>query len=612
MSWYQPHYLTTMHLTAIHKAVSISLLCSVSSMILLSQAQAATIGTTVITSAQHQPLSATIAVTDINAATFSASLANPIVYQQMGLTPTASMSVRFVPTSATAGTVVISTTQPVSMPFADVVLAINDQGQRNVIPKTLLMPLGKSAPTKPSSRVLAIAEKPNLPVVSNRAAEPKPLTVNRGAPPPLFNTPAIVQTPNVQAATIQPPISAPVSPVVNSPMPISANPTSSATRTIKVSPRQNAQTIQSQNNITASDQPSTIATPSERSTNVADPTNNTFANTAQNDVSTANPIAPFTATDNITAAIDSTDKQLDILNIQVTRQIQPKGKTEQPSRPLVLANNAPELIARPDAPLQTAIASAQDDISVAATIKPAQGKAVQNQPVQNQAVSTVPDEEASIPISYTVQRNDNLWIIAQQIAQQNDVDVQTVMTQIKEQNPNAFIAQDANRLKAAAELQLPNYDVIPSQKSLQTAITAQRQYYQQANQTPASKATKKSKQSSAAQTVTKSIPTNSASVKQTMNKPKTIIKTLPQGQFSVIAPGRNGSADGTQTKDAATTGSGISTDILATLQDSRKRTAALAERMQKTNSTLGRYQQKIQLQNQKLAELEARLKNLRN
>ncbi|MGM8887943.1 type IV pilus assembly protein FimV, partial [Psychrobacter sp. 1U2] len=193
MSWHLPHRLTN-----IHHAVSVALLCSVSSIAWLPVAQAATMGKTTITSAQHEPLTASITVTDIDAKDFAASIASPVIYQQMGLTPTASMAVRFVPTSATAGQLLIQTSQPVTMPFADVVLAINDNGQRNVIPKTLLMPLGNNnVPIKQSKRVVSGAPKPNLPVVSNSNA--KPLTVRRGAPPPLImvpdtQTPASMQT----------------------------------------------------------------------------------------------------------------------------------------------------------------------------------------------------------------------------------------------------------------------------------------------------------------------------------------------------------------------------------------------------------------------------------
>ena len=61
-------------LTRIHLAVSMALLYSVSYAALVSSAQAATIGKTVVTSAQHEPLAATIMVTDIKTADFSAEL----------------------------------------------------------------------------------------------------------------------------------------------------------------------------------------------------------------------------------------------------------------------------------------------------------------------------------------------------------------------------------------------------------------------------------------------------------------------------------------------------------------------------------------------------------
>lgn len=80
MSCHLSHRLTT-----VHRAVSMALLCSVGYAALVSSAQAATIGKTVVTSAQHEPLAASIVVSDIRAADFSASLANSTIYQQMGL-----------------------------------------------------------------------------------------------------------------------------------------------------------------------------------------------------------------------------------------------------------------------------------------------------------------------------------------------------------------------------------------------------------------------------------------------------------------------------------------------------------------------------------------------
>ena len=209
---------------------------------------------------------------------------------------------------------------------------------------------------------------------------------------------------------------------------------------------------------------------------------------------------------------------------------------------------------------------------------------------------------ASSPAAqYQVQRNDSLWLIAQQIAQENNLDVSTVMKQIQAQNPDAFINKDADQLKADAKLSLPSYDVIPSQQKLESAINAQKQYSRRAN-TPTKTVKTPSRKPSEMAKATK--PPAAPAVTKT--------QTLPQAQFSVLAPDRSGSADGTQTKSAAKTGKGLSTDILATLKSSRQSTATQAQQLSKTSSALDSYTKKIQLQNQKLAELQARLKKLRN
>ncbi|WP_298910718.1 hypothetical protein [uncultured Psychrobacter sp.] len=199
-------------------------------------------------------------------------------------------------------------------------------------------------------------------------------------------------------------------------------------------------------------------------------------------------------------------------------------------------------------------------------------------------------------VNYTVQRNDNLWLIAQQIAEKNNLDVQTVMSEIQAQNPNAFINKNADQLKANAQLSLPNYDVMPTQKKLQEAIRVQRQYNRQRNTTIAKKPdTPKTALETVAET---SVTTRT--------------QTLPTAQFSVLAPGHDGSADGTKNKTAMATGNGLSSDVLDILKSSRQSTVAEAQRLSKTNSTLGGYTKKLQLQNQKLAELQARLEKLRN
>ena len=587
-------------LTRIHRAVSMALLYSVSYAALVSSAQAATIGKTVVTSAQHEPLAATILVTDIKTADFSAGLANSAIYQQMGLTPTDSMTVRFQPTSATSGQVFITTTKPVSKPFADVVLAINDGNQRNVIPKTLLMPLSDSVPLASSKNIVSAEKKPNLPMVSSTNAQP--LTVRKGAPPPLLlsydaSKPALNATKLPESTTQKPRIEAPITQM----------------------PSMQASSTQITN--TSSDLPTAVATNQSNTTTYApsrlengrlnspvDVNNSVLMTNANN-----NNAGVSASANSMPSAADANDKQFDILNIQVTRQIQPKDK-----------NNATMMIASPMQPTNSLpIDTAPNEVALTPKDKTINSNNSNNTALNDIAVNSMPSnpaalqqeatrklsssslastKSASTEINYTVQRNDNLWVIAQQIADKNNIDVQTVMKEIQTQNPDAFINKNANQLKKDAQLSLPNYDVLPSQQKLEAAINAQRQY--RAANTPVPK------KPTAPKTTPKSESVQTA--KRAVKPATTKTQTLPKAQFSVLAPGHEGSADGTKTKAGVTAGNGLSTDILTLLKSSRKSTASQAQQLSKTSGTLDSYTRKLQLQNQKLAELQARLKKLRN
>lgn len=583
MSCHLSHRLTT-----VHRAVSMALLCSVGYAALVSSAQAATIGKTVVTSAQHEPLAASIVVSDIRAADFSASLANSTIYQQMGLAQTDSMTVRFKPTSATSGEVFITTSQPVSTPFADVVLNINDKGQRNVIPKTLLMPLNSRLPIDTPKNIVTGAKKPNLPSVSSNTA--KPLTVREGAPPPLTLSPILATTHSSTSELVASKLPAPN---IQAP---TTTPTSQGNNLAYAPSRLDNGRLNNVNNtLNANDND---RNPTSRLDNgrLSANGNVTTMGNSNIDLNSAKNVANDTALvnnktmpiDNSLSATAVTDKQLDILNIQVTRQIQPSSKSEAG-----MMAASPIMPTPSDNKASTPKASLDTSNTAVATVP----SSVTNNASISTAASTTTASQ------YQVQRNDSLWVIAQQIAQENDLDIQTVMKQIQTQNPDAFINKDAGQLKADAKLSLPSYDVVPSQQKLEAAIEAQRQYSRRANSPVVKKAAKAPSKK----------PSETNQVAKQRKKPMiTKTQTLPKAQFSVLAPGRNGNADGTQATSAAATGNGLSTDILATLKASRQSTAAQAQQLSKTSSALDSYTRKIQLQNQKLAELQARLKKLRN
>ncbi|WP_298807927.1 peptigoglycan-binding protein LysM [uncultured Psychrobacter sp.] len=576
-------------LTPVHRAVSMALLYSVGLAAIIPSTQAATIGKTVVSSAQHEPLSASIVVTDIRAADFSASLANPVIYQQMGLTPTDSMQVRFQATSATSGQVLISTSQPVSKPFADLVLSINDNGQQNVVPKTLLMPLNDSLPINNASKNnIKGTQKLNLPSVSASAA--KPLTVRKGAPPPLIsvsnaaaNKPALANIAAVDSS---------ISRAVSNIQAPTVTATSQTSNLTYAPSRLDNGRLNSDSDIKNA---SSNAKKTDNGLSSANRLDSSFLN-ANNNTETTKAVD----NDSHKASIKSTpildkvliDKPLDTLNIQVTRQIQPsRKKTDADTSPVPTLN--PSIIASNIEKNATSVLAASIDNTTSKTT--------------NSAINTVPSNDiatdSTIVNQYQVQRNDSLWIIAQQIAQENNLDTSIVMKQIQSQNPDAFINKDADQLKADAKLILPSYDVIPSQKNLEAAINAQRQYIRRANTAAMQKT---------AQRPFKKLSISTQAVKRPEKATTTKTQTLSKAQFSVLAPGRDGNADGTQAKAASNTGNGLSTDILETLKASRQQAASQAQRLSSTSSTLSSYTKKIQLQNQKLAELQARLEKLRN
>ena len=503
----------------LRQALSVALLATIGTVSIGPSTHAAIIGKTQVQSAQNEPLRASIAVTGIDISDFSASLVGQDIYRQMGLQPDDSMSVSFEPTSQTSGRILITTSKPVSAPFADVVLAIRDQGRQQVIPKTLLMPLEDSAARVATNRQLVNTFKPNLPVVAQSAASQAqtvgtPLQIKRGAPPPLLSSASqeALAAVNLPGST-------------NASSDTQAHSRASGALMMASPDSSSAMSAYGQNNL-----------------------------------------------------------QLDILKVQITRKI-------IASAPAPLAATAATPSNRPEQVASTLAAASPSDSAAEKRLATAANAA---------NASTIAVKPSNI--SYTVQRHDSLWMIADEIARQNKVSVKTVMEQIKALNPNAFINNDINQLRANARLNLPNYNVVPSEQSLKAALEARRSQQLSARQ--------KNKTNINASANPTSVKASTA--KSTAASGTNVVQKLPQARMTVLAPGKDGKADGTQTKSTASTGTGISTETMATLQSTRQRTAQQAQRVREVNQQLASYTKKLQLQNQKLAELEAHLQELRN
>ena len=73
------------------------------------------------------------------------------------------------------------------------------------------------------------------------------------------------------------------------------------------------------------------------------------------------------------------------------------------------------------------------------------------------AVATPAFTVAEADGEYRVQRNDTLWELALRLRPGRDVSPRTMMRVLKEDNPNAFINGDINKLKSGSILRLPDH-----------------------------------------------------------------------------------------------------------------------------------------------------------
>lgn len=200
--------------------------------------------------------------------------------------------------------------------------------------------------------------------------------------------------------------------------------------------------------------------------------------------------------------------------------------------------------------------------------------------------------------TYTLQRNDNLWTIANNIAAANRKDVDQVMADIMAANPTAFPDNDPTKLVANTQLQIPKYKVVPSQIGIKSANKARQQYRQNKKRVP-------SKKSAAKQPATLKTTKKTRKAQKTP-RPYTATK---KSEMTIIAPNHsNGSVQGQSTKNKVS--KGMSSQVAAQVQQKRQATAQQATKVNKLNQDLVGAENRLKIQNTKLAQLEKRLKEL--
>jgi len=190
-------------------------------------------------------------------------------------------------------------------------------------------------------------------------------------------------------------------------------------------------------------------------------------------------------------------------------------------------------------------------------------KALNQNPAKKQSLSSYKGPASSG--KYVVQRNESLWSIANRIAAKTKQPVAKVMHDIQTQNRHAFIQGDVNRLRQGIALNLaPSPAAKPHQNKSKTDIAH--------------------------------------TAKSTSGKAK---YRLQQAEMSIVAENSQNSTHGSAKK--STQQSQNNTELAVKVMTTREKTVTLQRNVTKLNQTLRLKDQRIQLLNARLAELQQQL-----
>lgn len=190
-------------------------------------------------------------------------------------------------------------------------------------------------------------------------------------------------------------------------------------------------------------------------------------------------------------------------------------------------------------------------------------KALNQNPAKKQSLSSYKGTASSG--KYVVQRNESLWSIANRIAAKTKQPVAKVMHDIQTQNRHAFIQGDVNRLRQGIALNLAH--------------------------SPAAKPQQNKSKTDIAHTA-----------KSTSGKAK---YRLQQAEMSIVAENSQNSTHGSAKK--STQQSQNNTELAVKVMTTREKTVTLQRNVTKLNQTLRLKDQRIQLLNARLAELQQQL-----
>lgn len=197
------------------------------------------------------------------------------------------------------------------------------------------------------------------------------------------------------------------------------------------------------------------------------------------------------------------------------------------------------------------------------------------------APKPAPQSTASRPARYTVRTNDSLWKIAKRLESQLGQPAAQIATQLHQLNRRAFFNGDPNRLKSGVELTLPHTDTPPPQVVRAVIVP------------PAAPVAKK-----------RPLPAAPAPVQVIQRSRKTA-----NTQLTLVAPTAAGLSTGNTEKNGRDRGpQPLSRELAGQVSQMRQKTASLRKEVLELDAQVNLNDQKIAMQNARLAELQQRLK----
>lgn len=258
--------------------------------------------------------------------------------------------------------------------------------------------------------------------------------------------------------------------------------------------------------------------------------------------------------------------------------------------------------------------------AVAPVPTPAQSRSATTAPARIQAITppaarTVPATAPATTNSASqfgpVRRADTLWSIAERVRTDNSVSIYQVMQALLRANPDAFIDNNINRMKAGVTLEVPALDEMRSMSAREAIAESSRQYKEwQAASSPENKATVLPEQAGAEQ---QNSATTETAQEEAPAASETPAETPAEAHLTLVAP-ESDSVDGaavpgdetqagTETTDSDSLGQQLA---LATeeAEASRAQSVELQSRVNELEQQIDTMRRLLELKNHALAQLQ--------